>query len=483
MKNKFLVCVIAILTFSTSCKKMIEIEETDFIDADKALTNVSNIEEAIIGAYAAFNTEMSIQLNGVFSDELKSGDFYNAQTTHEWQFTSSDIGIRDNYTAINPLYSVINRINMALRALPNAKGTTAADEALRSKVKGEALFLRAYCHFELFRYYCGNYDVEGLAMPYMEVPSLETFARIKMGPYFQKIETDLTEAKTLLPTSLTDIYRATKLAATGLQARIALYKRDWPNAITFASEYISGIPLASKTDFPRIWKDSSNSELSYKIKKVNTQGRLGSFYRGIFTKNPAGDTLVPASIPWVPSDKLWSQYNQSDDIRFSSYLIDEPRLAAVAGKPHKIVKKYAGAGYTNANENVADVKVFRTAEMYLIRAEARAEQDVFTGANSAESDINELRAARINGYTNVIFTSKADAITEIVNERFKELAFEGHRFWDLRRRGLPVQRLASDAPNADATTLPANNFRFVLPIPRTEMQANPKMVQNPGYAE
>ena len=128
---------------------------------------------------------------------------------------------------------------------------------------------------------------------------------------------------------------------------------------------------------------------------------------------------------------------------------------------------------------MADMKVFRTAEMYLIRAEARAESNAIA---ESVADLNALRAARISPYTAVNIASKDQLITEIIQERFKELAFEGHRFWDLKRRGLPVQRLVSDAPSNDGVTLPANNFRFTLPIPQPEMLANPKMVQNPGYA-
>ncbi|MGZ8538341.1 MAG: RagB/SusD family nutrient uptake outer membrane protein, partial [Flavisolibacter sp.] len=93
----------------------------------------------------------------------------------------------------------------------------------------------------------------------------------------------------------------------------------------------------------------------------------------------------------------------------------------------------------------------------------------------------DLRTARITGYTPVVFASKQVAIDEIIQERFKELAYEGHRFWDLKRRNLPVTRLATDAPTTNAATLPAGNFRFLLPIPNAEIQANNLMVQNPGY--
>ena len=106
-----------------------------------------------MGAYSSYDADMAVRLNGVFSDELKAGDFYNAQTTHEWQFAADDIGIRDSYTAVDPLYRVIDRVNRIFIALPNAVTEASTDEAKKSIIKGEALFLRAFAHFELFRYY------------------------------------------------------------------------------------------------------------------------------------------------------------------------------------------------------------------------------------------------------------------------------------------------------------------------------------------
>jgi hypothetical protein len=169
-----------------------------------------------------------------------------------------------------------------------------------------------------------------------------------------------------------------------------------------------------------------------------------------------------------------------NDIRFSSYFKDEPLLTA-SGRSSRLIAKYAGTAYGTTNENLTNAKVFRTGEMVLIRAEARAELGRHTGANSAESDINLLRTNRLANYTNTVYTSKQQAIDDIIQERFKELAYEGHRFFDLKRRGLPVTRLAVDAPTTAAMVLPANDYRFVFPIPLAEMTSNPAMEQNPGY--
>ncbi len=472
--NKLLLFSLLLLMLG-SCKKVINTTETDLISGETALKTVSYNEQAILGAYAATGIEMAILLNATFADEVKVAEFYNAGTTHEWQYGSTDVGLRDNYTATTPNYRVIDRVNRVLEALPGADSTKAGDNALRLRLRGEALFLRAFSHFELYRFYCANYDPNGLAMPYMETPSIEPQARIKMDAYFGKMSADVAEAKQLLPNNLTDINRATRLAATALQARIALYKKEWAAAETFSTEFISGLPLASMANFPGIWTDANTSEVAFRLVRTSSfGGRIGSLWRG--TSASAANI---GTVTWRPSDEIWGAYDQANDVRFASYFKDEPLLAPARGT--RLIYKYAGTTYGTPNENVANAKVYRTGEMYLIRAEARAEQNKITGANSAESDINELRAARITGYVDVVFASKAEAIDAVLLERYKELAYEGHRFWDLKRRGLPVERLATDAPTTNAAVLSAGNFRFLLPIPDPEMKANTLMVQNPGY--
>jgi hypothetical protein len=474
LRNIILTSIASVSLFS--CQKLLDIKETDLIAGDVALKTVENCEQATIGAYAQLGTQMTIQLNFTLSDEVKKGEFYNAGTTHEWQYNNADVGIRDNFTAITPNYSIINRANGVLQALPKSDSTRVGDITLRSRLRGECLFLRAYAHFELFRYYCANYDPNGLAMPYNTATTLDPQARIKMGAYFQQLNADLVAAKALVPNNLLDLNRANVLSVAALQARVALYMRDWTNAATFATEFINTKPLATRVLFPGIWTDGNTEELSFRIIRTTAHARMGSLFQGT-----SANSSNIAQVVWLPSDALWNSFDQTNDIRFSSYFRTEPLLAAQS-RPSRLVSKYRGsAGYGAATENIVNEKVFRTAEMVLIRAEARAEQGIFTGANSAESDINLLRSNRINGYTNVTFASKNAAIDAIMLERFKELAYEGHRFWDLERRGLPVTRLASDAPTTAATTLPAGNFRFLLPIPLTEMNANPLMIQNPGY--
>jgi hypothetical protein len=487
MKRLRIILPSLLLLTAVSCKKVIDIQETDLIAGPVSLKTVQNNESALMSAYAGLAPEMGFLLNAVLSDEVKNAEFYNSATVHEWQYSPSDVPIRDNYTAVVYYYRMIDRVNRVLAALPSAQATAAGDEALRSKVKGEALFVRAFSHFDLFRYYAGNYSPDALALPYMMTSTLEGQPRIKMSEYFQQLNADLVEAKALVPNNLSDKARANRVTVSGLQARVALYTKNWTDAITYSTEYINALPLATAAAFPGIWTDANTDEVSWTLKRSSSnnpylqgnaysnagvQTRIGTMFR-----NASASATNIGTVVWMPSDKLFNSYDAVNDVRFSTYFKVEPLLTA-AGRPSRLVNKYAGTGYGTAGENVADAKVFRTGEMYLIRAEAKAESGDLVGA---AADVNALRAARIAGYVPIAFASKADAIDAILLERYKELAFEGHRFWDLKRRELPVQRLASDAPTAASTTLPANHFRFVMPIPEQEILANPILTQNPGY--
>ena len=193
--NKLVIGSFLMLSLFASCSKVIDVKETDFIGGDVALKTVDNVESGIIGAYSAMNVEMGILLNSVFADEVRVAEFYNAATVHEWQYASTDISLRDSYTAFPLYYRIIDRVNRVLEALPNVKATTAAQEATKNRVKGEALFLRAFCHFELYRFYSNTADGAALALAYMETPSLSPVARMTVTPFFAKLNADLAAAK------------------------------------------------------------------------------------------------------------------------------------------------------------------------------------------------------------------------------------------------------------------------------------------------
>src|SRR5690606_571726 len=337
-------------------------------------------------------------------------------------------------------YEVIARANLVLEAIPNIP-TSAAEQSRMNQYQGELLALRAYCHFELLRAYATSYEPSGLGVPYMKVYEVSSPSRQSVQSNYDDINADLVAAKELIPPGFSDNSRITNTAISAIQARVALYQKKWGDALRFATEVIDAEPLAPKNDFEAIWEDKSQAEVVWKLARVIGDSRMGASYF-----RETGEIVL-----YAPSFKLIDMFGtmaqREDDVRFDSYIEYNPtRPGATGAKSAYLVNKYQGGD--PLQPGLTAVKLFRTGEMYLIRAEAALENETGpTGISAAASDLNELRRARIFNYINQTFTDKQTLLNAIYNERFKELAFEGHRFFDLKRRNLPVERTSQDAVN------------------------------------
>jgi hypothetical protein len=147
-----------------------------------------------------------------------------------------------------------------------------------------------------------------------------------------------------------------------------------------------------------------------------------------------------------------------------------------------VVQKYPGS---EGQPLMNDLKIFRASEMYLIRAEAHVANDEF---EEAAALIQRIRNARFGVTTQLpSYANRTEAYAAILNERRIELAFEGHRYLDLKRLGSRanqgVLKDPVDCAFNGACTLSADDFRFTLPLPIVEFNANPGLreQQNPGY--
>ncbi len=461
-KNSFIKYTLLLFTViaAVSCTKL---DQTpyDVIDPDKAFRNINDINMGLIGAYALAEYSQ-ISLNSTVSDEA----MYPTENTvgnsdaFRWLYTASNGSVTSFY---NDYYRAIDRVNRTLTGL-SALTFTGNDAATADRYKGELLALRAFFHFELLRAYASGYETDSLGVPYMKSSVISYPARDKFGKVITEVKADLTAAKGLIPTSFNDKTRVTRLAIAAMQARVALYEKNWPDAITYSTEVINAMPLATKTQFPGLWTDANDNEVIWKLKRVGTtDSRVGDFYY----RQTGGIVL------YAPAFKLINTFDKVNDLRYTAYIkYDATRTSP---KSQYLVNKYIGG--TSTAPGLTDIKMFRTGEMYLIRAEAEAES---TG--DAAGDLNTLRAARINTYTSQTFSDKQTLINAIMTERFKELAFEGHRFYDLKRRKLAVDRLPEDAVNASgAVTLLPTKAQYCFPLPATEIQINKSTIQNPYY--
>jgi hypothetical protein len=461
--KKIITSLFAIYLVLTGCKKDLDLRPTDTVDEEVAFNSVAALDKGLNTAYARYGSARvaTMLANSLTSDELKFGPNNGGfgQFGFRLQYNSDNSTGSDVIAMFYTYYPMLDQVNRVL-AKVDVVPAAGAEIAQRDYIKGQLLALRAMGHFELLEAYSKKYDpADPLGIPIMTASCLTCQpARNTVAEVITQVEKDLSDAKALMPAVTVANYNdldLNPLSVTAYQARIALYKGEWQKAADMATTVInSGIkPLVSGTAFAGIWTDANTNEILFRSRFEN------STIVGVQWNN--------AGIIFSPSDKLTNSYS-TDDIRLTSYI----GTTAIG----RYVKKFS---QSSRGPNVVDVKGIRTAEMYLIRAEARAELNDLAGA---AADINSIRSMRITGYTPIsAYASKAAAITDIFLERFRELAFEGFRFYDLKRKGMNLQRDASDVDSPLWQTLLSTDPRFVYPIPADELLANRNMIQNDGY--
>lgn len=459
------------------CQSMLDQRPIDTIDFDRAFENAQDIEAGILGAYAAVGSTF-MNVAAIASDEVRRSNENRGQgvQVHNWTLNSTN-GESGGWSGY---YAIINRVNRVISAIDRLKEAGILSPTEVNRQEAEAYALRAFAHFELWRMYSDKYEAAGIGIPLITLADTDNNGRPDgIDPFFKpsrntslevftQIESDLSTARQLMPSTATAKNRFNAAAILGISARVALYKEDWLSAESFATDALSIVPLESAARFADIFADASEEGVLLKMTRVIGNERIGSIFRDI-----NGDVF------FHPSNNLVGLYDAANDIRYATTIYQDParnpNTNSNLDPQRTLVRKYiGGAGAVNLN----DLKILRSAELVLIRAEARARaaSPNLVGANA---DLNALRSNRISNHVVVDYATSQEIVNEILLERRKELAFEGHRWFDLKRNSLAVTRQANDIHING--TLPADDTRFVLPIPQSEIFANTNVIQNPGY--
>lgn len=475
-----------------ACNKEEVLELTPEFAAD-AITrpsNMSEVEQVLLGAYGGFrngNYYGSGSGTGggwalmpdVLSDNLyeTTESLANSRALADFLFDANTAQITSFYQAP---YAVIANANIVLRDID--KYTTAGNQQMANRIKGQAYAIRALAHFDLMRYFAVRFDRNStteLALPYIKqfIVSTEVQpSRLSNKEFYDNIFADLAQATTLLANVDKPVNPAGNvrpyidLAVTyAIQARAYLYAGMWAEAITASTNAINMRPLVvlNQAAFSGMYNQTSLGEIIWNVQFES--GQSGPTFLVYFATNsrsyfrPALEVATTAGTTGLI---------QNNDIRYSAY------FSTVGGG--LALTKYKGKG-TVADGN-ANFVVFRTGEMYLIRAEARAR----SGQEAlALTDLNTLRAARITGYVTEVGTTGAALLQGIADERRRELIGEGHRFFDLKRttrtltRGSTCGNIAL-SPTGTCSLAPTAR-EWALPIPESVRNPNPNLTQNPGY--
>ena len=464
LSNKLIVLVLAAATL-WSCEDQLSTTPFDSIDSKSAFKTVSDLNDGALGAYGTISGENIYAINSLMTDNLRRA---SSNTGQGMQVFNHNIIANDGTVegAWLNAYVTIDRINRVITAAETIEGENSSEVDEKRRIVGEMIALRAYQHFDLFRIFASySLNDSELAVPYMTVSQIGKPARDTKGDFFAQLLADVNEAETILGSvGGTSNSRINLSALQGLRARIALYREDWPTAIDYATRVIDNNSLTPRSEYAGLWDDSIQGEVIFKLLRLTpSDGTID-----IFERSGNDDTFFFAS------NEVSSLYDEAggNDVRFSTFFTRE------AADQVRITKYNKRAG----QKNTADIKMMRVSEMYLIRAEAYAQPGPQQNLTAAESDIQELRANRYDTPPATSFADANNALDTVYLERRLELIYEGHRFFDLKRANLPVERIAADIDGATTTDfLASDSFKFVFPIPQSEVFANENIEQNPGY--
>lgn len=455
--------LLLVITIFTSCKKdFLELTPPTSLTPDQALATEADLLVALRGTYSGLR---SVNLYGrtlpVLGDIMSDNTYQSQQNTNRYtlfnnySFNITDADVAGIWTSA---YTIILRTNNIINS--DLSGTENIDQ-----YKGEAHAIRALMYFELVRWFARPYTVDPGALG---VPIVTTFdpdlkpGRSTVSEVYDLIINDLTQAFNLM-TTFTNSSQFSKYAARALQAKVYLTMGDKPNALTAALDVInnSGFAPVTAANYQAYWESPAvRSDMVETLFEVSSDAvdnlafdALGYLYS---QGGNYGDLLM--------ADDLFDSYEPAD-VR----LVLHPTGERPSGVPAVFVEKYP-----SLEGDRSDTKVLRLAEMYLIAAEASYP----TSESDALMYLNFVRERR---NATPIMESGQDLFEAIIEERRRELAFEGDRYHDLQRLQRDIVR--SDNYPADARNIEFSNHRRVLPIPQVEMDANPiiRSQPNPGY--
>jgi len=463
----FIVCAL-LLIGGESCDDLLDTKPKLEVSEDIALGDYSSLSAVMMSCYDVLqNTSYYGRDFMVIADMLADNlELANINSGRFQGHESNDEG--DHVNIWGQAYSIISRCNNVLAAIDNLEDATDTE---KSKLKGQALFMRAFAYFDLLRVYSRepNYVVNefDLACPLVLQPfsfdDSEVYPkRNSVNEVYTQVEKDLGDAILLLNNEESFPYFPSKIAAKALKARVLLYQEKWIEAASLADEVIEESPviLAAAGSYIDAFKQGVESlfEMPYAIDESLSHNSLQSiFMETETTRTGYGDV--------IPTEGLLEELTEDGD-RITMF-----RPALKGNQDVMYITKYNGYGGSYGVDNIA---LIRLSEVYLISAEAHAEYNQSGSAEKARMVLNTLRANRNLSTVDPALEGR-ELVEFILKERRLELAFEGHRFFDLKRKGNDILK------NDQDDNLDWDDYRVVAKIPTTEIDVNTSLVQNPGY--
>src|SRR5215217_1434831 len=467
--------VVALSTalFMASCKKdflnvppQAQQPETAFWETAEDAGKAVNAIYAKLRSWdnVAFN---AIAIESTGSDEADKGStptdatFFNLFDT--FTVTSTQGSLQGFW---NGQYQNIKLANQAIDSIPSIT----MDENLKSRYIAEAKFIRAYSYFRLVR----AYGRVPLRLHEPKDASEYNLPQSEKAEIYAQIEKDLTEAAAVLPPSYdaADKGRATKGAALGMHAKVAMYQQKWDQVLSLTNQ-VMGLGYDLFPNFEKGFRTENENNIE-SVFEIQSELLLGNAAASNSQYSQVQGVAGVTGGGWgfnSPSQALANAFEPGDPRRDATIIFREETTPQGDVIPSTVPnERYNQKSYVPFNMRVSDynegaqqnIRVLRFAEVLLMNAEAANE---LGDPAQAKSSLNRVRARARGGNPNILPDVTTNDKTELRNaiwhERQVELAMENDRYFDVIRQGRALQVFGPKGWKA--------NKNEVWPIPATEI--------------
>jgi starch-binding outer membrane protein, SusD/RagB family len=452
--------ILLAVTFS-SCDNFVDAGSPDYqLTEDKIFTDSATALSSVLSLYTYYTKNYIKNLNQYGAMSADDGYYFNNANYDIYRTNTLTGGVNYSNVVYNNPYQIIYIANYNIEALSS---TANLSNNLKTQLLGECKFWRAYCYFNLVNYFG--------AVPLVvstDALSNSKLPRSDVSTVYEQIVADLLDAESKLQTTystyeITEKARVNKYVVNALLARVYLYQEQWAAAEAEADTVINSTDYSLETDLNDVFIKTSNEVI----------------WQDAVPYNSTATGVTQMGVSWIPSgtsplfvlyDTLANTFTASD-LRKANWI----KPIVYAGKTYYYPYKYK-IRITSAAGNEYNV-MFRLAEQYLIRAEARAQQNKITGVGSAEEDLNTIRNRA--GLENTEATDKSSILLAIEKERWLELFTEmGDRWFNLKRTGRADAVFSAETEKKSTW----QSYQALYPIPQAELTANPNLLpDNPGY--
>ncbi len=436
------------------------------------LSTYKGLNSATVGAYTQLYATQWYGRDFEVTADLKGGNakispITSGRFVQEYLWTNNSNNTINTWTVA---YDAIARANNVINALDGFSEPDITKSQI-DQLKGECLFIRAMGFFDLVRMYAQPYTSgrDQLGVPVVLVTEMGKPARNTVGETYDQVVKDLLAAEKLLPEKVSrdgavdDKGWASIYAAQALLARVYLYMGEWQKAADYATKIINSpnyrlYKPAEYTTWDKngVWGTDAAPEIIFEIYGSEGNSSHGNWDMISYILSPDGYGDVGAS------HDLYNLYSDND--------VRKNMFTNTADFPNALWSlKYPGKG---GNLRIDNIPILRLSEMYLIRMESILNGASVSGV-TALADYNTLREKR------GLADEASVSLTNVYNERRRELCFEGQELFDLSRTKRGLTR--SDYDGAVNQNIPFPDYRWAMPIPRGEIDANPNVEQNPKY--